>query len=168
MLVVHSGKTTIGLFASLRIVSRDVYVTCWVDVDGTAPVADIIDNRDTSLNPITLERGAGVRVEGEEIAAEPVPVRLPGVMVIGFAFLLEAVLSVLTGSQTGETNTGSNLVQGIRLNNVLITKVHYNLPESKPKQLNPGSPVRDNDVPSLGLPRFAAFGVAPNIMTCSA
>ena len=152
MLVVHSGNTTIGLFALLRMASRDVYVACWMDVDGTAPVADIIDNRDTSLNPRTLERGVGVRVEGEEMAAEPVPVRLPGVVVIGFEFLEEAVLSVLTGSQTGRTNTGSNLVHSIHLQERLYFKAHLTLPESEPKHLNPGSPVRDNDVPSLRLP----------------
>ena len=138
-----------------------------MDVDGTAPVADIIDNRDTSLNPRTLERGVGVRVEGEEMAAEPVPVRLPGVMVIGFGFMEEAVFSVLTGSQTGRTNSGSNLVHSIHLKSVFIVEVHFTLPESEPKQLNPGSPVGDNDVPSLRLPWFAAFRVAPDTMSQS-
>lgn len=109
MLVVLSGKTTIGLFALLRIVSRELYMVCSVVVDGTAPVADIIDSRDTSLKPRTLERGVGVRAEGEEIAAEPVPVRRPGVTVIGLE-LLDVAFSVVGGSHTGRTKIGSSLI----------------------------------------------------------
>ena len=109
MLVVHSGKTTIGLLALLRIVSRELYVVCSDVVDGVVPVADMIDSRDTSLKPRTLERGVGVRAEGEEIAAEPVPVRRPGVTVIGLE-LRDVAFSVVGGSHTGRTKIGSNLV----------------------------------------------------------
>ena len=40
-------------------------------------------NKDTFLNPRIEARGVALRVFGEEMAAEPVPVRRPGVLVIG-------------------------------------------------------------------------------------
>lgn len=45
---------------------------------------------------------------GEEMLAEPVPVRRPGVRVMGVEVLVDGSGSSI-GSQTGSTNIGSNL-----------------------------------------------------------
>ena len=57
-----------------------------------------------------LERGVGVRVDGDEIAAEPVPVRRPGVCVIGVDVREAGVRS--TGCDTGSKKIGLNLAKG--------------------------------------------------------
>ena len=63
---------------------------------------------ETGRNPRIRERVVGVLAAGEEMAAEPVPVRRPGVLVIGVEDLESGSVS-WTGSQIGSTNTGSNL-----------------------------------------------------------
>ena len=78
LLLVHSGKTTSGLSAFARIASKLENSAPCANSPGTWPVADSIDSNDAERNPNTLARGVGVRVD-EETAAEPVPVRRPGV-----------------------------------------------------------------------------------------
>lgn len=78
---------------------------------GIFPVQDIIDQSETTLKPSTFARGVGCRfleanVAEFEIAAEPVPVRRPGVWMLDAEGVAE---SSWTGSVTGRTNVGSNL-----------------------------------------------------------
>lgn len=108
LLVVHSGKTTTGRSALPRMFSNVVYSGMSAGEAGVAPVDAMRVRSETGLKPRILERGVGMRVEGDEIAAEPVPVRRPGVLVTG-AEPREFVGSVLAGSQTGNTNIGLNL-----------------------------------------------------------
>lgn len=58
---------------------------------------------------MSVARGVGLRVFGEEMAAEPVPVRRPGVLVIG-SEEVEAFVERSTGDEMGSTNIGLNLV----------------------------------------------------------
>jgi hypothetical protein len=51
-------------------------------------------------------RGAGGRDAGEDIAAEPVPVRRPGVLEVGVPAREERIV---TGVVTGRTKIGLNL-----------------------------------------------------------
>lgn len=53
-------------------------------------------------------RGVGLRVFGEEMAAEPVPVRRPGVLVIG-SEEVDDFIDRSTGEETGSTNIGLKL-----------------------------------------------------------
>ena len=82
LLVVHSGNITTGLSALLLMSSSGRYCTSPWRVAGIVPVEASILSRDTSRNPSTSERGTADRA-GVEMAAEPVPVRRPGVLVIG-------------------------------------------------------------------------------------
>lgn len=72
------------------------------------PVAWMIDRSDTCRKPRIWARGVDFRVLGDEMAADPVPVRRPGVLVIG---LEESVGFVgrSTGEETGSTNIGLKL-----------------------------------------------------------
>ena len=77
---------------------------------------NIIDQSETTLKPTTFARGVGCRFleanEAEfEIAAEPVPVRRPGVWTLDTD---EVVESSWTGSVIGRTNVGSNLRRSFR------------------------------------------------------
>lgn len=65
---------------------------------------------ETDRNPRIRERIVAILAAGEEIAAEPVPVRRPGVLVIGVEDL-ESGSGSWTGSQIGSTNIGSNLTR---------------------------------------------------------
>lgn len=83
LLVVHSGKMTTGLSAFLRSSSNELNCTLSVLDGAIHPVVWSMAISETWRYPRMLERGVGVRVEGDEIAAEPVPVRRPGVCVTG-------------------------------------------------------------------------------------
>lgn len=109
LLVVHSGKTTTGRSALLRMSSKALYDTPSCALRGTVPVADNMPRRETWRKPKTLERAAGARAEGEEIAAEPVPVRRPGVWVIGVDERDAGERS--TASHTGRRKSGLKLRQ---------------------------------------------------------
>jgi len=82
--VVHSGKITTGLDA-VRLISSNVRqgepgFVFWKG--GTHPVILIIERRDNCWNPRIGIRETGV-LDGTKMLAEPVPVRRPGVCVIG-------------------------------------------------------------------------------------
>jgi hypothetical protein len=102
LLVVHSGKTTTGRFAELRISSRLKYLP--LDASrAVPPVYMIICRRDTLRKPAIFTRRARGLV-GCEIAAEPVPVLRP------VARVSRCVSCCCTGSLlTGRTNMGSKL-----------------------------------------------------------
>ena len=113
LLVVHSGNTTTGPCARFLTSSKLSYFSLSFEVwVGILPVWAIMDQSDTTLKPRTFAGGVGFRfleanVAEFEIAAEPVPVRRPGVLAVGVggAFME----SSWTGSVIGRTNTGSNL-----------------------------------------------------------
>lgn len=87
--------------------SKEANSVACVGEAGIVPEAAITENNETRLKPTTLDRAVGTRVEGDEIAADPVPVRRPGVLAIGDE--TRVVESGLAESQTGNTNIGSNL-----------------------------------------------------------
>jgi hypothetical protein len=107
LLVVHSGKTTSGR-STVRLMSSRDSAFAVGRKGGTEPVACIIESREMGLKPRIRERAVGVRMDGEEIAAEPVPVRRPGVRVTGLE--VEDIAGESEGSHAGNTNMGSNLV----------------------------------------------------------
>lgn len=74
------------------------------------------ESSETRRNPRTLARGVGVRVAGEDIAAEPVPVLRPGVTLSGAE--ARAVLVRSTGAHTGRTKIGLNLWKPVTLGGV--------------------------------------------------
>ena len=80
-------------------------------------------------------RVVGVRAEGEEMAAEPVPVRRPGVRVIGDDAPLvgEGTSRV---SHTGSTKIGFNLRGDVNLM-VRGDRSICNAPERKPENFHP-------------------------------
>lgn len=89
--------------------SRDCGDSCSVEKKGgTEPVARSMVSIETGWKPMMRERAVGVRVAGEEMAAEPVPVRRPGVRVTGVEVLADGSGSSRV-SHTGSTNNGSNL-----------------------------------------------------------
>ena len=112
LLVVHSGNTTTGPCARFLTSSKLSYFSLSLEVwRGFLPVWVIMFQSETTLNPRTFARGVGFRfleanVAEFEIAAEPVPVRRPGVWVVVVEGTSE---SSWTGSVTGRTNVGSNL-----------------------------------------------------------
>ena len=112
LLVVHSGNTTTGPCARFLTCSKLSYFSLSLEVwVGILPVWVIMDQSETVLKPSTFAWGVGCRffeanVAEFEIAAEPVPVRRPGVWTIGVEEVLE---SSWTGSVIGRTNVGSNL-----------------------------------------------------------
>jgi len=84
LLVVHSGNTINGLSALARMSSKlkaseDKSEGC----RGNRPVCLIMASNENSRKPKTSARGVGARVTGVDTAAEPVPVRRPGVRLIG-------------------------------------------------------------------------------------
>jgi len=107
LLVVHSGKTTIGRSALRLMSSSDDTVLAVGKKGGASPVAWSIDNRETGLKPRMRERAVGARTGGEEIAADPVPVRRPGVRVTGLE-VEDSIAGEYRGSHAGNTNMGSN------------------------------------------------------------
>ena len=76
-------------------------------------------NKDTFLNPRIRARGVALRVFGEEMAAEPVPVRRHGVLVIGSEDF-EAWFERSTGEETGRMNIGLNLTELLICGNKLV------------------------------------------------
>ena len=107
LLVVHSGNTTIGRSTVFRISSRLLALAA-LSSRGTCAVAQMMESNDTRRNPVI---GIGVLtdlVEVECIAAEPVPVRLPGVFMTGIDSC-EAGSGVIC-ELTGRTKTGLNLI----------------------------------------------------------
>lgn len=109
LLVVHSGKTTTGRSALMRIASRleNSAFSSSTYSPGTWPVAASMESRETRRKPRTFARGVGVREEEDEIAAEPVPVLRPGVTLSGAEDF--AALPRSTGAHTGKTKIGSKL-----------------------------------------------------------
>ena len=95
-----------GLSAACRISSR-VLDGVFESYGGTWPVARIMEINDTFRNPITDLRVLGVLL-GDDSAAEPVPVRRPGVCVIGVETRADWT-GISTASHTGRTNVGLNL-----------------------------------------------------------
>jgi len=85
LLVVHSGKTTIGrpaFRAFTRTSSNDFAESELLSFPkgGALPVNEIISRREDSMKPLICARSVGARAAGVEIAAEPVPVLRPGVV----------------------------------------------------------------------------------------
>ena len=141
LLVVHSGKTTSGRSARARSASKLSYTPPLVELysPGTYPVAERIPSRDTRRKPRTFARGVGLRVDGEDIAAEPVPVRRPGVTLSGVEDRPEVDRS--TGAHTGRMNIGSYLkATGFSCKRTDHGNLFYS-PKYEPEYLNPGSPV---------------------------
>jgi len=89
LLVVHSGNTTMGLCARFLTSSKLSYFSLSLEVwVGILPVWRIIDQSETTLKPSIFAWGVGCRfleanVAEFDIAAEPVPVLRPGVLVVG-------------------------------------------------------------------------------------
>jgi hypothetical protein len=110
LLVVHSGNTTTGRSELRLISSSEAGGVSDGKKGGTDPVARNIVSIETDRNPRIRERIVAILAAGEEIAAEPVPVRRPGVLVIGVEDL-ESGSGSWTGSQIGSTNIGSNLTR---------------------------------------------------------
>lgn len=108
LLVVHSGNTTSGREALPLMLSNERNG----DPDGEAsnggawPVKRSIEKRDTSRNPVT-GMWAVATLPGDCMLADPVPVRRPGVWVIGVDALDERGDG--TASQTGSTKIGLKL-----------------------------------------------------------
>jgi len=71
---------------------------------GTLPAARIIVIKDALRKPLTGLRLVAERVDGVDMAAEPVPVRRPGVRIDA-----EPLVEVSIASATGSTNIGLNL-----------------------------------------------------------
>lgn len=108
LLVVHSGKTTTGPFARLRISSNVCGALLRLaEAIGSRPVCCSIARNDASRNPTIAVRALGV-FAGDEIAAEPVPVRRPGVRAGGVEGA-EDCREKASESYTGMRNTGLNL-----------------------------------------------------------
>lgn len=134
LLVVHSGNTTTGRAERDRMSSR-------VDVTGsgvvTRPVKLIMDRRETSLNPV-MGVCAVDALGWTWMFAEPVPVRRPGVCVMGVEGReLLGVSGTVTG--IGMTKTGLYLFA-----DALMTskkKAQGNVLDCEPHNLNPRRPV---------------------------
>lgn len=109
LLVVHSGNTTTGLSALLRMPSS-VSASCVAadSATGSRPVAASMESSETRRKPTMGMRVEGARVDGEEMAAEPVPVRRPGVREMGEEVCVGAA-GMSSVSQTGRTNIGLKL-----------------------------------------------------------
>ena len=124
---------TIGLSALLRISSKELYSPTSVREAGTKPVAARMPIRDTLRKPKMSDRGVGVRVDGDEMAAEPVPVRRPGFTESGVE--AREVTERSTGSVTGRRNIG------LKLDKLLVTQAHdpdgEHVPECQPEQFYP-------------------------------
>lgn len=106
LLVVHSGNTTIGPVASLRMLFRGLASPARPLNGGTCPVMQSISRSDTVWKPWIGTRAAGERVAEDEMAAEPVPVRRPGALALD-VLMRERYWSI--GAGFGRTNTGLNL-----------------------------------------------------------
>lgn len=148
LLVVHSGKTTTGRSADFKISFRD-----WTGPPppkaGTQPVTRSILSRETLRNP---ERGTfelKTRVAGEEIAAEPVPVFRPALLVTGVDVNI-ASAGIDVGS--GRTNIGSNLEHIVVGNSTQLVRVQDNSPEGEVEDVNPRDPVRDDEIAHCRIP----------------
>lgn len=105
LLVVHSGNTTMGRSASLRILLRGLASPARPLNGGTAPVKRRIVRRETVRKPWIGMRTDGGR-DPVEIVAEPVPVRRPGVLDLDVSTREE---SFSIGAGIGRTKIGSNL-----------------------------------------------------------
>ncbi len=108
LLVVHSGNTTTGLSALLLISSS---VSGFADVkpamSGRCPAEEIMESKLTRLKPTMGTRCVGFLAAGDEIAAEPVPVRRPGVRAMGADFSVGDERSSV--SHTGRRKMGLKL-----------------------------------------------------------
>jgi hypothetical protein len=89
--------------------------------------------KDTFWNPTTGLRMFGVLI-GEESAAEPVPVRRPGVCVTGVE-AREDGADNSTASQTGSTKVGLNLDGNVRV--VSKRKIIQDAPKRQPQNFYP-------------------------------
>lgn len=85
------------------------------------PVAAKMENRDTLRKPRTLACAVVAREEGEDMAAEPVPVLRPGVTRRGVEDTPTARVS--TASQTGSRKIGSNLASTNQLIATLVEEL---------------------------------------------
>ena len=114
LLVVHSGNTTTGRSAQRRTSSS---VSGGADVEpamsGRCPVERIMESRPTRRKPTMGTRCVGLRAEEAEgeMAAEPVPVRRPGVREMGVDF--SGGVERLSVSQTGRRKMGLKLRVGV-------------------------------------------------------
>jgi hypothetical protein len=106
LLVVHSGNTTTGRSAPRTICSSGSAGPGPTANGGTRPAARSIVQREARRKPLSAILELGARVAGEEMAAEPVPVLRPGVLVTG-AEVTAASWGRDTGS--GSTKIGSKL-----------------------------------------------------------
>lgn len=109
LLVVHSGNTTSGWVALPLMLSNERRGDPNGEAlnGGTWPVKRSMEKRDTSRNPVIGMRAATTLL-GDCILADPVPVRRPGVWVIGVDALDEKGGDG-TASQTGSTKIGLKL-----------------------------------------------------------
>jgi len=104
LLVVHSGNTTTGLSDFTRISSRDNVLSPGAGASGNFPVWCNMANREATRNPRIGERVAGDAPPspGDDMAAEPVPVRRPGVV----KDELDSCKALGASEATGMTNIG--------------------------------------------------------------
>ena len=115
LLVVHSGNTTTGRSA-LRRTSSSVSGRADVEpaMSGRCPVESIMESRPTRRKPTMGTRCVGLRAEEAEgeMAAEPVPVRRPGVREMGVDVDLSGDVERSSVSQTGRRKIGLKLRGG--------------------------------------------------------
>jgi hypothetical protein len=110
LLVVHSGKTTMGRSALWRISPRLLGFSAVRPYGGTCPVRCKIANSDTWRKPRIGFRSLKALLD-VDILAEPVPVRRPGVVAVG---VCEASRGTSMASNMGRTNIGLNLKSTMR------------------------------------------------------
>ena len=110
LLVVHSGNTTIGRPADLRISSSECIRESFVKYGGKRPARHMICRRETWRNPLIEIGGIAECFWEDWILAEPVPVALPGLFVIETEFF-RSFSSSGRNSGIGSTKTGLQLFE---------------------------------------------------------
>jgi len=159
LLVVHSGNTTTGRPADLRISLSGRTPEPFVKYGGRRPVRHIICRRETWRNPLIGIDGTAECFWGDWILAEPVPVTLPGLFVMGAEWL---ILFSNSGrnSGTGSTNTGLQLWKSYINWEPKDKSLARDSPSCKPKDFYPRCPVGNYNIPSTRAPRFISLSTA--------